>query len=607
MNVLVLNCGSSSLKWKLIDTASRQALAKGHVERVGQAGRTYAGAIDEALSALGGARVDAVGHRVVHGGERFHDPALLDDPVLEAIQACVPLAPLHNPANLEGIRAARERLPGVPQVAVFDTAFHHTLPRRAATYALDPAVAAKHGIRRYGFHGPSHAFVAREAAAWLSQPLERLRLVSLHLGNGASACAIEHGHSVETSMGFTPLEGLVMGTRPGDLDAGVVLALLREYGATVDEVDRLLNKTSGLAGLSGASNDLREIEERAAAGDDRARLAIAVFAHRVRKYIGAYAAAMGGLDAVVLTAGIGENAVAMRRRILQRLEFLGISLDEDKNADARVTDAVRVAELGDATSRVRVLVVKTDEELMIAEETAKVAGGKTKVHHPGPIPIAVSARHVHLTQEALEILFGKGATLTPLKDLSQPGQYACKETVNLIGPRRRIDGVRILGPLRPSCQVEISRTDEFHLGVDAPVRHSGHTQGSAPITLEGPAGTLSLSEGLICAWRHIHMHPDDAAAYGVQDGDEVQVAVSGGPRDLVFGDVIVRVSPKFRLEMHIDTDEANAAELTGGAAGALIAGAAEAAPGDGDLVGTDATARLLSRRPTRRMAALPTA
>jgi acetate kinase len=587
MNVLVLNCGSSSLKWKLIETVSRQTLAKGGMDRIGAGDRTYAAAIDEALQAVGSTKVDAVGHRVVHGGERFHDPALIDDEVLAAIEACVPLAPLHNPANLAGIRAARERLPGVPQVAVFDTAFHHTLPRRASTYALDPAVAARHGIRRYGFHGTSHAFVAREAAAFMGQPLERLRLVSLHLGNGASACAIENGHSVETSMGFTPLEGLVMGTRSGDLDAGVVLTLLREYGASVDDVDRLLNQSSGLKGLSGVGNDLREIEDKAAAGDDRARLAISVFAHRVRKYIGAYAAAMGGLDAVVLTAGIGENAVAMRRRILQRLEFLGLVLDEDKNADAKVTDDVRAVELSDETSRVRVIVVRTDEELMIAEETSKIALGKTAVKHPGPIPIAISARHIHLTQEALEILFGKGAKLTPRNDLSQPGQYACNETLNVIGPRRRIDNVRILGPLRPKCQVEVSRTDEFHLGVDAPVRHSGHTEGSAPITLEGPKGTLTLSEGLICAWRHIHMHPDDARAYGVQDGDEVQVGVSGGPRDLVFGDVVVRVSEKFRLEMHIDTDEANAAELSQAA--------------KGDLVSTAATGRLISRRSTRKL------
>jgi acetate kinase len=439
-----------------------------------------------------------------------------------------------------------------------------------------------------GLHGPSHPLITPEGAKHLGRPLERLRIVSLHLGNGCSAAAVEHGRSVETSMGLTPLEGLVMGTRAGDLDPGVLLAMLREYGATVDSVERAINKDGGLSGLSGAGNDLRDIEERAAAGDDRCRLAIAVFAHRVRKYVGAYAAAMGGIDAVVLTGGIGENAVAMRQRILQRFEFLGLELDEDRNASAKVSPAMRAAEVSAEGSPCKAVVVATDEELMIAEETAKVAGGATAVKQPGPIPIAISARHIHLTQEALEVLFGPGAQLTHRNELSQPGQFACNETLNVIGPRRRIEGVRILGPLRSKCQVEVSRTDEFHLGVDAPVRQSGHVEGSAPITLEGPKGTLRLEEGLICAWRHIHMHPDDAKAYGVQDGDEVQVAIGGGVRDLVFGDVIVRVSPQFRLEMHIDTDEANAAELSPNA--------------QGDLVATGGAARLISRRPTRRFA-----
>ncbi len=586
MQVLVLNCGSSSLKWKLIDTATRRATASGKVERLGGE-RTLEQAVAEALAALGDRKVDAVGHRVVHGGDRFHDPALVDDSVLQAIEACVPLAPLHNPVNLAGIRAARARLGDVPQVAVFDTAFHHTLPRRASTYAIDPALASKHALRRYGFHGTSHAFVAREAARFLEAPLERLRIVSLHLGNGASACAIEHGHSVDTSMGHTPLEGLVMGTRSGDLDPGALLALARAEG--LEQVERLLNHESGLKGLSGVGNDLRDIEERAAAGDDRCRLAISVFAHRVRKYIGAYAAAMGGVDLVLLTGGIGENAVAMRRRILQRLDFLGLHLDDDRNADAKVSGERRVAEVSAEGSLVRALVVATDEELMIAEETEKVAAGRQAVRGQRPIPIAVSARHIHLTREAMDVLFGPGSELTPLKELSQPGQFACHETLDIVGPRRRIDGVRVLGPLRPACQVEVSRTDEFHLGVDAPVRHSGHVAGSAPITLEGPKGTLQLKEGLICAWRHIHMAPEDAAAYGVQDGDEVQVAIGGGERDLIFGDVIIRVSPKFRLEMHLDTDEANAAELPSKSEGALVAVGAQAV-------------LLARRRPTRRLA-----
>jgi acetate kinase len=568
MHVLVINSGSSSVKYQVVDPDSRAVPVKGVVERVGHGG-TYVEALGQVLEAAKGFTLAAVGHRVVHGGERFVDAVTIDDAVEQAIEACVPLAPLHNPANLAGIRAARRALPTVPQVAVFDTAFHARLPRRARTYALDVKVAEKHGLRRYGFHGTSHAYVAQLAAKHLGRPLEQLRLVTLHLGNGASACAIEYGHSTETSMGLTPLEGLVMGTRAGDVDAGVLLALLRSGEFDADALDTLLNKQSGLAGLSGVGNDLRDIEARAEAGDDRCRLAIAVFAHRVRKYIGAYAAVMGGLDAVVLTAGIGENAKAMRRRILQRLDFLGLVFDDDANADASVTTERPVARVSSEVSRVAALVVKTDEELSIAQQAAAIVRHASAVKNPGPIPIAISARHVHLDQAAMETLFGKGKTLTKLKDISQPGQFAAEEKVNVIGPRSRIDGVRVLGPLRKACQVEVSRTDEFALGVDAPIRDSGNTEGSAPITLEGPAGTVHLKEGLICAKRHIHMTPEDAASYGVVDGDEVEVAVTGGPRDLTFGDVLVRVSPKYKLEMHLDTDEANAAELNPGAQGQL--------------------------------------
>ena len=577
MNVLVINCGSSSLKYKLIETDGRTTLLGGTIERIG-ADKTHTDAVRDVLSSLQGHEIEAVGHRVVHGGELFSDAVLVDDAVLAAVELCVPLAPLHNPVNLEGLRACLSALPSIPQIAVFDTAFHHTLPRRARTYAIDQQLAAAHEIRRYGFHGSSHAFVCREAASYLETPLANLRLISCHLGNGASVCAVEHGHSVETSMGMTPLEGLVMGTRSGDIDAGVLIHLLRQTDLDADGLDRLLNKDSGLKGLSGHSNDLRDLEERAAAGDDGARLAIAVFAHRVRKYIGAYGATMGGFDGVILTAGVGENAVAMRRRILQRFEYLGLVLDEERNADARVSEERRVAEISGPLSRVKAFVIATDEQLMIAEETAGLVRGRAAVKQPAPIPIAVSARHVHLSADTFEKLFGTDTELTAHAPLSQPGQFAANETVNLIGPRRRIDGVRILGPLRKADQVEISRTDEFHLGVDAPVRRSGNVRGSAPIILEGPKGTVHLNEGLVCALRHIHMTTADAEAYGVKDGDEVAVAVDTGPRELVFGDVLVRVKDSYALEMHIDTDEANAAELSQEAEGTLVR------IGDGQLI-----------------------
>lgn len=569
MLILVLNCGSSSLKYQVVNPETGQVQAKETIDRLGGEG-SHAAAIRQAIEAVSHLDIGAVGHRVVHGGAHFHDATLIDRETLEAIERCARFAPLHNPHNIAGIRTAMASLGSVPHVAVFDTAFHARMPRRARTYAIDREVSEALGIRRFGFHGTSHAYVTGLAAEFLKRPLDELCLVSLHLGNGASACAVEFGHSTDTSMGMTPLEGLVMGTRSGDLDPGIVLTLMRERNLDADELDDFLNRSSGLAGLTGTSGDMRDIEERAARGDDHARLAISVFVHRARKYIGAYAAAMGRIDGVVLTGGIGENSVSIRRRILQRLDFLGIVLDEDQNHAVSLSDATPVARVSSEVSRVPALVVRTNEGLMIARQTEAIALRKATVRSQQPIPIAISARHIHLDAETFAKLFGKGASPTHYRDISQPGQYACEERVNLIGPRSRIDGVRLLGPLRGKNQVEISRTDEFALGVDAPIRDSGNVGGSARITVEGPKGTVVLEEGLICARRHIHMAPEDAEAYGVRDKDEVEVEITGGPRDLTFGDVLVRVSPKYKLEMHIDTDEANAAELSPTAQGTLV-------------------------------------
>jgi acetate kinase len=567
MTILVINCGSSSVKADLLEAGTGARVHSRRVERLdGPA------AVGEAVGAvltelpLGG--VTAVGHRVVHGGETFDAAVRIDDAIEAQIDALCPLAPLHNPANLAGIRAARARLPDIPHVAVFDTAFHATLPPRARRYALPASVVEQHGIRRYGFHGTSHHWVATQAAQWMGEPLEQLRIITLHLGNGCSATAVEYGRSVETSMGMTPLEGLVMGTRAGDVDAGVVVELMRA-GMDADAIDRLMNRESGLAGLSGAGNDMRDIEARAAEGDDRCRAAIQVFAHRARKYIGAYAAVMGGVDAIVFTAGIGQNSALIRHRIGQRLGFLGAQLDEDRNRDARVDAAHPVFEISQPRSRVKLLCVQTDEALAIARAADAMAHDADAVG-AGTIPVAISARHIHLTQEAVEALFGEGHQLTPYKPLSQPGQFACEEKLNLIGPKRRIDGVRVLGPVRPACQIEVSRTDEFALGIDAPVRNSGDVKNSPGITLEGPNGTLSLTEGLICARRHIHMTPEDAERFGVEDKDVVDVAIDSDGRDLVFGDVLIRVKSTYTLEMHIDTDEANAAEITRGHEGMLV-------------------------------------
>lgn len=586
MQTLVINCGSSSLNAVVLDPDTGERLWEGRVERIGTPDATLRAAErarglhapdhDTALAALLAevpadrlAGVEAVGHRVVHGGELFVHPVRVDEEVEHAIESLIPLAPLHNPANLAGLRAARRRLPDVPHVAVFDTAFHATLPRRAQRYAIPVDIADAHGIRRFGFHGISHQYVAQRAAEWMDEDIRDLRIISCHLGNGASVCAIEYGRSVETSMGMTPLEGLVMGTRSGDLDPGVILHLLREGGYSVDQVDELLNRRSGLAGLSGVGNDLRDIEERASAGDDASRLAIHIYSHRVRKFIGAYAAVMGGVDAILFTAGVGQNSSLMRHRIAQRLDFLGARLDEDRNRDARVSRDAPVADLASTRSRVRLLAVATDEEHMIATCAARLLREQDRVKGPCTIPIAVSARHVHLTESTFQALFGEGATLTHRNDLSQPGQFAAEETVDLVGPRRSIERVRILGPLRPEDQVEISRTDEFHLGIDAPVRASGDVDNSPGITLAGPKGRVSLTKGVICAWRHIHMTPEDATRFGVSDRDVVDVAVTTEGRSLIFGDVLVRVHPSFALEMHIDTDEANAAEISGPAEGHL--------------------------------------
>lgn len=582
MLYLVLNCGSSSIKAELIDVANTVSKGSLKVERVTtepvvkypdgtQETLTVQGhgpalkhTLPKMLQQLGSPTLAGVGHRVAHGGADFKDPVLIDQAVEKAIDDLSILAPLHNPVNLAGIRAAKEAFPGLPHVAVFDTAFHASLPSRAREYGIPKELAQKHHIRRYGFHGTSHQYVAQVAAEYLQTDLRQLRLITCHLGNGASVAAIEFGRSVETSMGFTPLEGLIMGTRVGDLDPGALLHLMRAENLDVDAADALLNKESGLLGLSGISNDMRDLEEQAAQGNQRAQEAIHVWAHRVRKYIGAYAAVMGGFDALIFTAGIGENSALARHHIASNLSFLGAVLDEGLNRLAQVTHEAPVANISTEYSRAEILVIATDEELAIAQQTHRLVQGDHNVNTQPAIPIGVSQRHAHFTQDTVNKLFGDGHQLTVRKPLSQPGQYACEETVTIVGPKHRIEHVRILGPTRKADQIEISRTDEFFLGIDAPVRDSGNVAGSPGIKVIGPKGEVELKEGVICAWRHIHMHPNDAATFGVQDKDVVDVEIDDPVRPLTFGNVLIRVSDSYKLEMHIDTDEANAAELNTG-------------------------------------------
>jgi acetate kinase len=371
--VLVLNAGSSSLKYQLLDMTDRSVTASGLVERIGGSEvPDHAAALERVLTDLDrpGGLTDApvaVGHRVVHGGERFSGPTVIDDDVLDRIRDLVPLAPLHNPANIAGIEVARRRYPDTPQVAVFDTAFHASMPPRAWRYPLPRELADRLRIRRYGFHGTSHGYVARRAAEHLGRPLGELDLVTLHLGNGCSAAAVAGGRCVDTSMGLTPLGGLVMGTRSGDLDPGIVAHLHREGGLDLDAIDALLNKESGLKALAG-SNDLREVHRRADAGDADAAEALEVFCYRIRCTVGAYAAALGGMDAVVFTAGIGENDADVRARVCAGLSGLGVRLDEARNT-ARSRDARTVSAGGSA---VAVLVIPTNEELEIAEQALAV-------------------------------------------------------------------------------------------------------------------------------------------------------------------------------------------------------------------------------------------
>ena len=370
MIVLVVNAGSSSLKYAVLDSTTGRRAVTGDIERIGEfdgGAADHAQAFGQVLEVLAdvGVQPEVVGHRVVHGGDRFSAPAVIDDDVVAAIAACVPLAPLHNPAALAGIAAARRAFPDVPQVAVFDTAFHADMPPAAHTYAIDREVARQNRFRRYGFHGTSHRYVSRRAADLLGRTVDTVDVVSLHLGNGASACAVQRGRSIDTSMGATPLEGLVMGTRSGDVDPAIPVILARD-GWDAAEIDDLLNRRSGLLGLGG-SNDMRRIHALAEDGDAAADLAREVFCRRVTKYLGAYLALLGGADAVVFTAGIGENDPWVRSRVCTGLERLGIVVDPDRNG-APDRGPRRI---DDGSAPTAVMVIPTDEELAIATECAE--------------------------------------------------------------------------------------------------------------------------------------------------------------------------------------------------------------------------------------------
>jgi acetate kinase len=456
---------------------------------------------------------------------------------------------------------------------VFDTAFHHTLPPYAYLYGLPYDAYETHGIRRYGFHGMSHAYVALKTAEVLQRPYNELEIVTCHLGNGASLCAVDHGRSVDTSMGFTPAEGLLMGTRCGDVDPGALIHLMREKALDANGLEELVNRQSGLLGLSGLTQDMQEIEQAADQGHAQALLAFKTFCYRIRKTLGAYMAAMGGLDAIVFTGGIGQHSTGVRSQACQGLACMGIILDEAQNQRASVTNEPCV--ISSSESTVKVLVIPTDEERMIAREALRVLEqlNITQVIQQQknlPIPIEISAHHVHLSQDHVEALFGEGHTLTPTSDLSQPGQFAAQERVTLVGPKGTVQRVRVLGPARCHTQVEIAMTEQYKLGIEPPIRASGDLTDTPGVTLEGSTGSVTLDQGVICAMRHIHMTPQDALQLGLHDKDWVRVCIEGD-RELIFGDVLVRVNPKYKLAMHIDTDEGNAGNIKTGMTGFIDA------------------------------------
>ena len=395
MKTLVINCGSSSLKYQLIDMSTEECMVQGLVERIGIEGsvltqkvegrekyiinteiKNHKEAIKLVLEALidadnGGIKsmneISAVGHRVVHGGEKYSDSVLINDEVLQSIKDCIVLAPLHNPPNIIGIEACKELMPNTPMVAVFDTAFHQTMPKHSYICPLPYELYKKYGIRKYGFHGTSHKYVSNKVAKVIGKDIKDLKIVTCHLGNGCSLAAVKNGKSVDTSMGFTPLAGVMMGTRSGSIDPSVISFLIEQHGYTIEEVDELLNKKSGVLGISGVSSDFRDVLAAAESGNERAKLALEIFYYKVRTQIAAYAGAMGGVDVIVFTAGIGENSSITRKEILKGLEFFGFELNEENN-----NIRGKIQEISTEDSRVKVYVVPTNEELMIARDTAKL-------------------------------------------------------------------------------------------------------------------------------------------------------------------------------------------------------------------------------------------
>lgn len=593
--ILVIMCRDEGLQYEYCDTGSEMNNVGGVIEGLGsdraehvsrslrrQESAPVAPTLEGAARAIierltGGERpvledatqLSAVGHRVAHGGERYDRPVVIDDRVAGDIaQGAERICP-DNRAALAAIRTFGDLLPDVPQVAVFDTAFFAGMPPRAFTYAVPYEWYETHGIRRYGRDGLVHQHAALSAAACLQRPVGQLNLLVCNLGPSSSVCAIRKGRAVDVSGGLTPLEGIPGATTSGDVDPGLAACAAGMLGVDIAQVQGALRRHSGLLGMSGASGSLEELSALAQSGDPRAALALDVLCYRLQKCLGAYMAVLGEPDAVVFTGPAGTHLADLRTRICGGLANLDLKLDEQLNL-AVGADAREASDISEANAAPRILVVPTSESRMIAAGAAEAVGqGQVCgaiLAGRRPIPIGISVHHVHLSREHVEALYGPGHQLTFRAPLSQPGQFACEETVDLMSPKGRVERVRVLGPERPATQVEVSRTECFSLGLKAPIRMSGVLEDTPGVCVEGPAGRVEIPEGVICAARHLHVSPEEALMLGLRDKDEISVHVEG-ERALVFGEVIVRVHPEYRLDMHIDTDEANAARLDQGAVG----------------------------------------
>ena len=514
-------------------------------------------------------QVTAVGHHLISGGDVFSSSTLLSNDALAKLET---LNALHKEFNAPGVAAAHEartRFPQATHVAVFDSSFHSSLPPYAFLYALPYELVVEKKVRRRGYHGITHQYAALKAAQYLNRPYNELEVAVCFLDTESSLCAVDHGRSVEVSAGFTPADGLVAGNSAGSVDPNLLFYLTDQAGFSYRETSALFREKGGLKGLSGISPSLREIEAHADLGHHRALLAYKLYCYSIRKKIGEALAAMGGLDVLVFTGSIGYASPGIRSLACQGLDAMGIALDEKRNRALLESDETALISRSD--SPVKVLVVRPNRTLMIARETLKALSAEKaskllQKQEAIPVPIEVSAHHVHLTARHVAALFGAGHGLEVAHPLSQPGQFASKQTVTLVGPKGMIDRVRVLGPERAATQVEIAMTEQFKLGIEPPIRESGDIDGSPGVVIEGPAGSVILEKGVICARRHIHMSPDDALRFGLHDKDVVRVRVSGD-RELVFGDVVVRVHPSYRLMMHIDTDEANASHVKDGQIG----------------------------------------